>query len=89
MKADEDQQKKDQEKARREYIKQEFMRRNQLKLMENVDEVTKPRSGSLKKKPRPKSIHRDVMESLTPPVRATGERHPNRTRKHRHAKPHC
>ncbi|XP_037315157.2 calmodulin-regulated spectrin-associated protein 2 isoform X1 [Pungitius pungitius] len=74
LKADEEQQKKEQEKARREYIKQEFMRRNQLKLMENVDEVTKTRSGSLKKKPRPKSIHRDVMESPTPPVRATGVR---------------
>ncbi|KAM8849539.1 calmodulin-regulated spectrin-associated protein 2 isoform 6-T6 [Spinachia spinachia] len=74
LKADEEQQKKDQEKARREYIKQEFMRRNQLKLTENVDEVTKPRSGSLKKKPRPKSIHRDVMESPTPPARAAGGR---------------
>ncbi|XP_056276934.1 calmodulin-regulated spectrin-associated protein 2 isoform X2 [Pseudoliparis swirei] len=74
LKVEEEQQKKDDEKARREYIKQEFLRRKQLKLFENMDEVTKPRSGSLKKKPRPKSIHRDVMESPTPPVRATGVR---------------
>lgn len=78
---EEEQQKKDDEKARREYIKQEFLRRKQLKLFENMDEVTKPRSGSLKKKPRPKSIHRDVMESPTPPVRATGEQHASRKHK--------
>lgn len=39
--------------------------------MEDMDEVIKPRSGSLKKKPRPKSIHRDVLET---PVRATAVR---------------
>ena len=75
MKAEEEQQKKDDEKARREYIKHEYLRRKQLKLFEDMDNVIKPRSGSLKKKPRPKSIHRDVMESSTPPVRATGEQH--------------
>lgn len=75
VKAEEEQQKKDEEKARRDYIKNEYMRRKQLKLMEDMDEVIKPRSGSLKKKPRPKSIHRDVMEPSTPPVRATGEQH--------------
>uniref|UniRef100_A0A673ANX8 Calmodulin-regulated spectrin-associated protein 2-like n=1 Tax=Sphaeramia orbicularis TaxID=375764 RepID=A0A673ANX8_9TELE len=74
VKAEEEQQKKDEEKARREYIKNEYLRRKQLKLMEDMDEVIKPRSGSLKKKPRPKSIHRDIMESSTPPVRATGVR---------------
>ncbi|XP_039998893.1 calmodulin-regulated spectrin-associated protein 2 isoform X2 [Xiphias gladius] len=74
LKAEEEQQKKDEEKARREYIRNEYLRRKQLKLMEDMDEVIKPRSGSLKKKPRPKSIHRDVMESSTPPVRATGVR---------------
>lgn len=74
MKAEEEQQKKDDERARREYIKNEYLRRKQLKLMEDMDEVIKPRSGSLKKKPRPKSIHRDVMESSTPPARATGVR---------------
>lgn len=73
MKAEEEQQKKDDEKARRDYIKHEYLRRKQLKLFEDMDDVIKPRSGSLKKKPRPKSIHRDVMESSTPPVRATGE----------------
>ncbi|XP_054480174.1 calmodulin-regulated spectrin-associated protein 2 [Anoplopoma fimbria] len=74
LKAEEEQQKKDEEKERREYIKLEFLRRKQLKLFENMDDVIKPRSGSLKKKPRPKSIHRDVVESSTPPVRATGVR---------------
>uniref|UniRef100_I3JUZ7 Calmodulin regulated spectrin associated protein family member 2 n=1 Tax=Oreochromis niloticus TaxID=8128 RepID=I3JUZ7_ORENI len=72
LKAEEEQQKKDDERARRDYIKNEYLRRKQLKLMEDMDEVIKPRSGSLKKKPRPKSIHRDVMESSTPPARATG-----------------
>lgn len=81
LKAEEEQQKKDEEKARREYIKNEYLRRKQLKLMEDMDEVIKPRSGSLKKKPRPKSIHRDVMESSTPPVRATGGQHTNRMQK--------
>ncbi|KAM4552815.1 calmodulin-regulated spectrin-associated protein 2 isoform 3-T3 [Odontesthes bonariensis] len=74
LKAEEEQLKKDDEKARRDYIKLEYMRRKQLKLMDDMDEVIKPRSGSLKKKPRPKSIHRDVMESSIPPVRATGVR---------------
>ncbi|XP_069013288.1 calmodulin-regulated spectrin-associated protein 2 isoform X1 [Embiotoca jacksoni] len=74
LKTEEEQQKKDEDKARREYIKYEFMRRKQLKLTEGMDEVIKARSGSLKKKPRPKSIHRDVMESSTPPVKATGVR---------------
>ncbi|XP_076000707.1 calmodulin-regulated spectrin-associated protein 2 [Genypterus blacodes] len=74
LKAGEEQQKRDDEKARRDYIKHEYLRRKQLKLMEDMDDVIKPRSGSLKKKPRPKSIHRDVMESPNPPVRATGVR---------------
>ncbi|KAM3866378.1 calmodulin-regulated spectrin-associated protein 2 [Diretmus argenteus] len=74
LKAEEEQQKKDDEKARRDYIKNEYMRRKQLKLMDDMDDVIKPRPGSLKKKPRPKSIHRDVMESPKPPVRATGVR---------------
>ncbi|KAI3375005.1 hypothetical protein L3Q82_021532, partial [Scortum barcoo] len=74
LKAEEEQQKKDEEKARRDYIRNEYMRKKQLRLMVDMDEVIKPRSGSLKKKPRPKSIHRDVVESSTPPVRATGVR---------------
>ncbi|XP_037538210.1 calmodulin-regulated spectrin-associated protein 2 [Nematolebias whitei] len=73
LKAEEELQKKEEEKARREYIKNEYMRRKQLKLMEEMDEVIKPRTGSLKKKPRPKSIHRDVVES-TPLARMTGVR---------------
>lgn len=75
LKAEAEQQKKEDEKARREYIRNEYLRKKQLKLMVDMDEVIKPRSGSLKKKPRPKSIHRDVLESSTPPVRATGRKH--------------
>ena len=73
MRAEEELQKKDDEKARRDYIKNEYLRRKQLKLMDDMNDVIKPRSGSLKKKPRPKSIHRDVVESPKPPVRAAGE----------------
>lgn len=73
LKADEEQQKKAEEKARRDYIKNEYMRKKQLKLMDDMDEVIKPRSGSLKKKPRPKSIHRDVLETSMP-TRTTGVR---------------
>uniref|UniRef100_A0A7N8WL37 Calmodulin regulated spectrin-associated protein family, member 2b n=1 Tax=Mastacembelus armatus TaxID=205130 RepID=A0A7N8WL37_9TELE len=82
LKAEEEQQKKDEEKARRDYIKNEYLRKKQLKLMEDMDDFIKPRSGSLKKKPRPKSIHRDIMEPSTPPVRATGELHTTHTNKH-------
>ncbi|XP_034039981.1 calmodulin-regulated spectrin-associated protein 2 isoform X2 [Thalassophryne amazonica] len=74
LKAEEEQQKKDEDKARRDYIKNEYLRRKQLKLMEDMDDFIKPRSGSLKKKPRPKSIHRDVVESSTPPVRGVHPR---------------
>ncbi|KAG7258981.1 hypothetical protein CRUP_029663, partial [Coryphaenoides rupestris] len=74
LKAEEEEQRRDGEKARRDYIKNEYLRRKQLKLMEDMNDVIKPRSGSLKKKPRPKSIHRDVVESPKPPVRATGVR---------------
>uniref|UniRef100_A0A8C5CEB5 Calmodulin regulated spectrin-associated protein family, member 2b n=1 Tax=Gadus morhua TaxID=8049 RepID=A0A8C5CEB5_GADMO len=73
LRAEEELQKKDDEKARRDYIKNEYLRRKQLKLMDDMNDVIKPRSGSLKKKPRPKSIHRDVVESPKPPVRAAGE----------------
>ncbi|XP_056912225.1 calmodulin-regulated spectrin-associated protein 2 isoform X3 [Takifugu flavidus] len=74
LKTEEEQQKKEDEKARREYIRNEYLRKKQLKLMDDMDEVIKPRSGSLKKKPRPKSIHRDVVDSSMPPMRATGVR---------------
>lgn len=73
LKAEEEQQKKEDEKARREYIRNEYLRKKQLKLMEDMEEVIKPRSGSLKKKPRPKSIHRDVADSSMPLARASGE----------------
>ncbi|MBN3307138.1 CAMP2 protein, partial [Amia calva] len=57
--------------TRREFIKQEYLRRKQLKLMEDMDTVIKPRPASSKpKKPRPKSVHRDIMESPKTPVRA-------------------
>ncbi|XP_043079029.1 calmodulin-regulated spectrin-associated protein 2a isoform X10 [Puntigrus tetrazona] len=72
LKAEEDRLKKEEDKARREFIKQEYLRRKQLKLMEDMDTLVKPRpAGAKQRKPRPKSIHRDVMESPRTPVRAT------------------
>ncbi|XP_074858376.1 calmodulin-regulated spectrin-associated protein 2 isoform X1 [Carettochelys insculpta] len=69
-KTEEERQKKEDERARREFIKQEYMRRKQLKLMEEMDTVIKPRPHSAKqKKPRPKSIHRDHIESPKTPVK--------------------
>nr|XP_008113234.1 PREDICTED: calmodulin-regulated spectrin-associated protein 2 isoform X3 [Anolis carolinensis] len=69
-KSEEERQKKEDEKARREFIKQEYMRRKQLKLMEDMDIIIKPRSHSAKqKKPRPKSIHRDHIESPKTPIK--------------------
>ena len=50
-----------------------------MKQVEDMD--VRPRHGSLKKKPRPKSMHRDVMESPKPPARATGNTH---TLRHTH-----
>ncbi|KAG9351140.1 hypothetical protein JZ751_025030 [Albula glossodonta] len=71
LKAEEERLKKEEEKARREFIKQEYLRRKQLKLMEDMDTVIKPRPASTKqKRPRPKSIHRDVLESPKTPARA-------------------
>uniref|UniRef100_A0A8C7HMI1 Calmodulin regulated spectrin associated protein family member 2 n=1 Tax=Oncorhynchus kisutch TaxID=8019 RepID=A0A8C7HMI1_ONCKI len=69
LKAEEEQQKREDDKQRKDYIKNEYMRRKHLKQVEDMD--VRPRHGSLKKKPRPKSIHRDVMESPKPPIRAT------------------
>ncbi|KAG9338417.1 hypothetical protein JZ751_025821 [Albula glossodonta] len=75
LKAEEEREKKEEEKARREYIKQEYLRRKQLKLMEDMDAVIKPRSSSTKqKKPRPKSMHRDSVESPKIQARASGSR---------------
>ncbi|XP_033884811.3 calmodulin-regulated spectrin-associated protein 2-like isoform X5 [Acipenser ruthenus] len=77
IKAEEERQKKEDEKARREYIKQEFLRRKQLKLIEDMDTVIKPRPASSKqKRPRPKSVHRDIMESPRTPVRASAGSRP-------------
>ncbi|XP_016382463.1 calmodulin-regulated spectrin-associated protein 2-like isoform X2 [Sinocyclocheilus rhinocerous] len=71
LKAEEDRMKKEEDKARRGFIKQEYLRRKQLKLMEDMDTLVKPRPmGAKQRKPRPKSIHRDVMESPRTPVRA-------------------
>uniref|UniRef100_A0A671LV98 Calmodulin-regulated spectrin-associated protein 2-like n=1 Tax=Sinocyclocheilus anshuiensis TaxID=1608454 RepID=A0A671LV98_9TELE len=72
LKGEEERQKKEEEKARRDFIKNEYMRKKQLKLMEDMDSVIKPRPSSIKqKKPRPKSMHRDIMESSKPPARTT------------------
>ncbi|KAH0618347.1 hypothetical protein JD844_017459 [Phrynosoma platyrhinos] len=69
-KSEEERQKKEDERARREFIKQEYMRRKQLKLMEDMDIVIKPRIHlSKQKKPRPKSIHRDHIESPKTPIK--------------------
>lgn len=76
LKAEEERQRKEDEKARRDFIKNEYMRKKQLKLMDDMDSVIKPRHPSVKqKKPRPKSMHRDIMESSKPPAHtATGSR---------------
>ncbi|XP_056092799.1 calmodulin-regulated spectrin-associated protein 2a [Rhinichthys klamathensis goyatoka] len=77
LKAEEDRTKKEEDKARREFIKQEYLRRKQLKLMEDMGTLVKPRpAGAKQRKPRPKSIHRDVMESPRTPVRATAGSRP-------------
>ncbi|KAM4721549.1 calmodulin-regulated spectrin-associated protein 2 [Rhinophrynus dorsalis] len=68
-KSEEERNKKEDEKARREFIKQEYMRRKQLKLMEEMDSIIKPRANLKTRKPRPKSIHRDPQaESPRTPV---------------------
>ncbi|KAM4022433.1 calmodulin-regulated spectrin-associated protein 2 isoform 2-T2 [Anomaloglossus baeobatrachus] len=64
-KSEEERSKKEDEKARREFIKQEYLRRKQLKLMEDMDSVIKPRVNLHRtKKTRPKSIHRDHQVEL-------------------------
>ncbi|KAI5615347.1 calmodulin-regulated spectrin-associated protein 2-like isoform X4, partial [Silurus asotus] len=76
LKDEEDRQKKEEDKDRRDFIKEEYLRRRQLKLMEDMNSVIKPRTSSIKqKKPRPKSMHRDIMESPKPPTQTyTGSR---------------
>uniref|UniRef100_A0A3Q1IIM5 Calmodulin regulated spectrin-associated protein family, member 2a n=1 Tax=Anabas testudineus TaxID=64144 RepID=A0A3Q1IIM5_ANATE len=72
LKAEEERIRKEEDKARREFIKQEYLRRKQLKLMEDMDTIIKPRpaSGAKPRRGRPKSIHRDSMDSPKTPVRA-------------------
>ncbi|XP_066235953.1 calmodulin-regulated spectrin-associated protein 2 isoform X1 [Saccopteryx leptura] len=68
-KTEEERQKKEDERARREFIRQEYLRRKQLKLMEDMDTVLKSRPQPAKqKKQRPKSIHRDHVESPKTPT---------------------
>uniref|UniRef100_A0A8D1I9Z4 Calmodulin regulated spectrin associated protein family member 2 n=1 Tax=Sus scrofa TaxID=9823 RepID=A0A8D1I9Z4_PIG len=67
-KTEEERQKKEDERARREFIRQEYMRRKQLKLMEDMDTVLRPRPQAAKqKRQRPKSVHRDHIESPKTP----------------------
>lgn len=72
IKAEEERIRKEEDKARKEFIKQEYLRRKQLKLMEDMDTLIKPRTpgGSKQRRARPKSIHRDNLESPRTPVRA-------------------
>ncbi|XP_032381616.1 calmodulin-regulated spectrin-associated protein 2a isoform X2 [Etheostoma spectabile] len=72
LKAEEERVRKEEDKARREFIKQEHLRRKQLKLMEDMDTLIKPRpvSGAKQRRGRTKSIHRDSMDSPKTPVRA-------------------
>ncbi|XP_044056626.1 calmodulin-regulated spectrin-associated protein 2a isoform X2 [Siniperca chuatsi] len=72
LKAEEERTRKEEDKARREFIKQEYLRRKQLKLMEDMDTVIKPRpvSGAKQRRGRPKSMHRDSMDSPKTPVKA-------------------
>lgn len=77
LKADEERLRKEEDKARREFIKQEYLRRKQLKLMQDMDTVIKPRpaGGAKQRRSRPKSIHRDSMDSPKTPVRAATGNH--------------
>ncbi|XP_030228583.1 calmodulin-regulated spectrin-associated protein 2a [Gadus morhua] len=72
LKAEEERLRKEEDKARKEFIKQEHLRRKQLKLMEDMDQVIKPRPSSLgrQRRSRPKSIHRESHDSPRTPVRA-------------------
>uniref|UniRef100_A0A8C7ILU1 Calmodulin regulated spectrin-associated protein family, member 2a n=1 Tax=Oncorhynchus kisutch TaxID=8019 RepID=A0A8C7ILU1_ONCKI len=76
VKAEEEHARKEDEKSRRELIKQEYLRRKQLKLMEDMDTVMKPQRppGAKHRRARPRSIHRDSMDSSRSPARAAGNR---------------
>ncbi|XP_062919974.1 calmodulin-regulated spectrin-associated protein 2a isoform X2 [Mobula hypostoma] len=67
LKAEEERQRKEDERSRREFIKQEYLRKKQLKLMKDMDNVIKPRPTSLKlKKARPRSFREDPSSPRTP-----------------------
>uniref|UniRef100_A0AAV2KZJ1 Calmodulin regulated spectrin-associated protein family, member 2a n=1 Tax=Knipowitschia caucasica TaxID=637954 RepID=A0AAV2KZJ1_KNICA len=67
VKAEEERIRKEEDKARKQFIKQEYLRRKQLKLMEDMETVIKPR---VQRRARPKSVHRDSLDSPKTPVRA-------------------
>ncbi|CAN9500959.1 unnamed protein product [Ophioblennius macclurei] len=72
LKAEEERIRKEEDKARKEFIKQEYLRRKQLKLMEDMDTVIKARpagGGAKQRRGRPKSMHRDTGDSPKTPVR--------------------
>lgn len=77
VKAEEERVRREEDKARREFIKQEYLRRKQLKLMEDMDSLLRPRpaSGAKQRRARPKSIHRDGLDSPKTPVRAAAGNH--------------
>uniref|UniRef100_A0A3Q2YTV8 Calmodulin regulated spectrin-associated protein family, member 2a n=1 Tax=Hippocampus comes TaxID=109280 RepID=A0A3Q2YTV8_HIPCM len=72
LKAEEERIRKEEDKARKEFIKQEYLRRKQLKLMEDMDTVIKsrPAASTKQRRGRPKSIRRDSIDSPKTPVRA-------------------
>ncbi|XP_024135031.1 calmodulin-regulated spectrin-associated protein 2a isoform X3 [Oryzias melastigma] len=72
LKAEEERVRKEEDKARKEFIKQEYLRRKQLKLMEDMDSIIKPRAGggTKQRRSRPKSMHRDSIDSPKTPARA-------------------
>ncbi|XP_061739307.1 calmodulin-regulated spectrin-associated protein 2a isoform X1 [Nerophis ophidion] len=72
LKAEEERIRKEEDKARKEFIKQEYLRRKQLKLMEDMDTVIKarPAGSARQRRGRPKSSHRDSLDSPKTPVRA-------------------
>nr|XP_057929141.1 calmodulin-regulated spectrin-associated protein 2a isoform X2 [Doryrhamphus excisus] len=72
LKAEEERVRKEEDKARKEFIKQEYLRRKQLKLMEDMDTVIKarPAGSTRQRRGRPKSIHRDSLDSPKTPIRA-------------------
>ncbi|XP_071198495.1 calmodulin-regulated spectrin-associated protein 2-like isoform X1 [Salvelinus alpinus] len=73
VKAEEEHVRKEDEKTRREFIKQEYLRRKQLKLTEDMDTVIKQQqrpSGAKHRRARPRSTHRDSMDSSRTPARA-------------------